>query len=220
MLLIAAIFVLMYPFGLVYSSYFEWVFHRYVMHRAWFMYSQHYILRLFRFLDYPFRTHTLTHHKLYRADESYHYSPERVAKMAKERGWNLKAGETKITMAWWNGPLIIFLGPFPFHVVALVFWYFGPTEVFWTIVGTGLFAGACYYGTYEYFHYCMHHPKKRRLEQWRLFKFIDDHHLLHHLKPGKNFNVILPIFDYLLGTLITPAEVSLPNVQRASVLGG
>src|SRR5215472_13607581 len=26
------------------------------------------------------------------------------------------------------------------------------------------------------------------------------HHLLHHLRPRKNFNIFLPLFDWLLGT--------------------
>ncbi len=203
MLHIAAIFVLLFPVGFIYGSYFEWVLHRFFMHRP------------HKYLKYPFRTHALTHHKLYRADESYHYSPERVAEMAKERGWKLKDGETKITMAWWNGPLIVLLGPFPFYIVAFVFGYFGLTTVAWTIVGTGIFTGACYYGTYEYLHYCMHLPKKRRLELWWPFKYIDGHHILHHRYPSKNFNVVLPLFDYLLGTLITQPEISLTQMRRS-----
>ncbi len=205
MLLIAAIFVVTFPIGIVYASHFEWVLHRYFMHRP------------HKYLDYPFRTHALTHHKLYRADESYHYSPDRIAEMAVERSWELKEGDTKITMAWWNGPLIVVLGPFPFYVVAIVFGYFGMTEVAWTIVATSVLTSAGYYGIYEYLHYCMHLPKKRQIELWRVFRYINGHHVLHHRYMGKNFNVVLPLADLLFGTLLTRSPMRFPQVRGPSV---
>jgi sterol desaturase/sphingolipid hydroxylase (fatty acid hydroxylase superfamily) len=35
---------------------------------------------------------------------------------------------------------------------------------------------------------------------------LDRHHRLHHLFQYRNFNVVLPVADFLLGTLITRRE--------------
>jgi large subunit ribosomal protein L21 len=46
--------------GTIFGSFFEWALHRYIMHRpfAWFR--------------FPYETHTLIHHRIFRADHTYH----------------------------------------------------------------------------------------------------------------------------------------------------
>jgi hypothetical protein len=82
--------------GTVYASFFEWVLHRYVMHRP---------LGKFR---YPFEAHALIHHHVFRADETYHLMNPKDAKT--------------IPMAWWNGPVLVAVGVQPFVVAA---WWLG-----------------------------------------------------------------------------------------------
>ena len=66
--------------GLVlYSSFFEWALHKYLMHTLT--------------LPYSFQAHALVHHGLFRADTTYHIQP----------GVDPK----KVTFAWWNAPLLI-----------------------------------------------------------------------------------------------------------------
>ena len=62
----------------VYASFFEWTLHRFVMHRV-------------LLISYPFRTHTLTHHRDFRSDASYHLRPNQSYE--------------SLTFAWWNAPL-------------------------------------------------------------------------------------------------------------------
>lgn len=69
--------------GFVYSSFFEWVLHRFLMHRP---------LGFFR---YPFRAHALTHHQTFGGKESYHLLDPKNRKV--------------IRMAWWNAPLLLAL---------------------------------------------------------------------------------------------------------------
>src|ERR1041385_6249048 len=76
----------------VYASFFEWILHRYIMHRP---------LGKFR---YPFERHPLIHHHVFRADHTYHLIDEQDAKT--------------IPMAWWNGPAIIAVGLVPFAFVS------------------------------------------------------------------------------------------------------
>jgi hypothetical protein len=49
-------------------------------------------------------------------------------------------------------------------------------------------------------HLEMHKPEQRHFADWRLYKFLARHHYLHHQHPDKNFNVVLPFADYVLGT--------------------
>jgi hypothetical protein len=174
--------------GTVYSSFFEWLLHRYLMHRGW---------RIFR---YPFERHTLTHHRIFRADVSYHLRDEKH--------------KHTVPMAWWNGPALIAVSQLP---VAFLSYHIGQWGL---VIGTTLVTCA-YYGAYEYMHWCMHIPRKRNVERSGIFFRLNGHHLLHHRYMHKNFNVVLPLADLLLGTLLLRSKVhfaqargpSLPDVQ-------
>ena len=145
---------------------------------------------------YPFEAHALIHHRVFRADETYHLI-------------NAKDAKT-IPMAWWNGPVLVAVGILPFVAVA------GWIGHWWFLAG-GLVACAGYYGTYEYIHWCMHLPRKRNLERSGIFFRLNGHHLLHHRYMGKNFNVVLPLADLLLGTLLLRAPVHFKQARGPSV---
>lgn len=50
-------------------------------------------------------------------------------------------------------------------------------------------------------HMEMHKPAQRFFANWSLYRFMAEHHYLHHRHPSKNFNVAFPIGDYLCGTI-------------------
>ena len=181
--------------GIVYASFFEWNLHKFIMHRnmSW--------------LRYPYEKHTLTHHRIFKSDDTYHLQDDSHRKT--------------IPMAWWNCVLLIPLATLPSLVPAMVFGHLIsiPLSVFVAI--------SLYYATYEYMHWCMHLPlQKRRLVEkmpavgW-IFYRLNGHHLLHHRYMGKNFNVVLPLWDLLFGTLIVRSKIRfnqatgpcVPNVQ-------
>jgi len=172
----------------VFASFFEWTLHRYLMHRP-----------IWRF-RYPYRTHTLIHHHTFKADNTYHLINE--------------SDKETIPMAWWNGPVLIFVCMLPMLGLA---WATGR----WPMTLGALVAFIAYYGTYEYLHWCMHLPKQRRLERSYIFFRLNGHHLLHHRYMHKNFNVVLPLADLCLGTLLLRSRFkfaqatgpSVPNVQ-------
>ena len=193
------------------ASFFEWTLHRFVMHKP-----------LGKF-DYAFKAHALVHHHIFKADHTYHLINEPDKKT--------------IPMAWWNGPVLILMCTLFFAVVPIMFinliqgfWYVSTFRLWTTITGTFL-AFAAYYATYEYSHYCMHlpRPKKLRLiEKWPLFHKINGHHLLHHRYMHRNFNVVLPLADFCLGTLLLRSKIkfpqptgpTVPNVQPRAVRVG
>ena len=170
--------------AVVYASLFEWTLHRYLMHRP------------FGKFRYPFEKHALIHHRVFRADETYHLIHTKDAKT--------------IPMAWWNGPVLVAVGILPF--IALAAWI----GHWWLLAGM-LPACAGYYGTYEYLHWCMHLPRKRHVERSGIFFRLNGHHLLHHRYMGKNFNVVLPLADLLLGTLLLRAPVHFKQAHGPSV---
>jgi hypothetical protein len=174
--------------GTVFGSLFEWTLHRYVMHRPMAGFS------------YPFRSHALIHHHVFRADHTYHLIDEK--------------DKMTIPMAWWNGPAMVAICQIPFVIAG---WLSGH----WGLVVGSTLACSAYYGAYEYMHWCMHLPRNRHVERSGLFFRLNGHHLLHHRYMHKNFNVVLPLADLLLGTLLLRSKIhfkqaegpTVPNVQ-------
>ena len=174
--------------GIVFASFFEWLLHRFLMHQP--------IGRI----RYPYERHALIHHRVFKADHTYHLIHER--------------DRETIPMAWWNGPALIATCEVPFVVISLLTGQWG------LACGTLLvFIG--YYACYEYLHWCMHLPRQRHVERSGIFFRLNGHHLLHHRYMRKNFNVVLPLADLCLGTLLLRSKLrfrqaegpSIPNVQ-------
>ena len=179
----------------VYASLCEWLLHKYVMHRP-----------LLGFIS-PYQAHTLTHHRIFKSNASYHLKDP--------------ADKPKIRMAWWNGPILVFLALLSISWVIVL-----PNP--WVIFVTAGAVFSLYYVTYEYIHWCMHLPRTRRrvLERFKVFEMLNGHHLLHHRYPAKNLNVVCPLADILFGTHLVRSPVcfaqafghSVPNVQPSSCL--
>lgn len=150
--------------------------------------------------DYPFRAHALVHHRTFKADHTYHLVREE--------------DKHTIPMAWWNGPVLIAVGMIPFTIVSLV-------SHNWAVLVGAVSAASLYYGAYEYMHWCMHLPKKRQIERSGFYFRLNGHHLLHHRYMNRNFNVVFPLADLCLGTLLRHSPVhfkqaegpAVPNVQ-------
>jgi hypothetical protein len=156
-------------------------------------YVMHRPLGAFR---YPFQAHAVVHHQIFKADHTYHLI-------------NPKDKET-IPMAWWNGPALIMLGALPSLVISLF------TRI-WAIALGAVILFVCYYVTYEYIHWCMHLPKQRRVEKPWIFRRLNGHHLLHHRYMHKNFNVVLPLADLCLGTLLLRSKTHFAQATGPSV---
>lgn len=84
-------------------------------------------------------------------------------------------------------------------------------------IGVVIFA---YYCAYEGFHYLMHKPRIAWIERSRAFRFIERHHRIHHSHMGRNFNVVLPLADLCLGTLMLrdplPPRATEPAARKTS----
>ncbi len=154
--------------------------------------------------DYPFKAHAVIHHQVFKADHTYHL---------------INPSDRKtIPMAWWNGPVLVLIASLPVVPVALLL------QNLWVWVGAAS-GTAIYYSIYEYIHWCMHLPKDRTVERSWLYRRLNGHHLLHHRYMHKNFNVVFPLADFCLGTLILRSKIrfaqptgpAVPDVQPVGV---
>ena len=173
-----------FVFGIAFASIFEWTLHRCVMHRR---------IAVFH---YPFERHALVHHRVFKADETYHLLRDQ--------------DRQTVPMAWWNGPALIIIAQIPFILVAF---FIGGIPL---VCGSFL-ASALYYAAYEYLHWCMHIPGKRPVEKSGIFFRLNGHHLLHHRYMNRNFNVVLPLADLLFGTLLARSKIRFAQPRGPSV---
>lgn len=159
---------------------------------------KYFMHRPFGKFDYAFQAHAVVHHREFDSSATYH-----LVDATKQR-------KAKIPMAWWNGALLVAIIQVPFTILALLL------GNFWVLLGSFIAASA-YYLTYEYIHWCMHLPKKRHVERSGIFFRLNGHHLLHHRYMHKNFNVVLPLADWCLGTLLLRAPISFAQPRHEAV---
>jgi hypothetical protein len=139
-----------------------------------------------------FRGH-LEHHMIYRGGTYQNHAP----------GFH-----KNIPLRWYAFPGML-LGHVPFFLA--IQWLIG-VPILWG----GLAACTLYFAGYEYSHYLMHAPAGHFVERFRWFRFIREHHRLHHDHMRRNYNVFVPLADACLGTLVTSkdADTRLPRGRR------
>jgi hypothetical protein len=177
------------PVAVVQASFFEWAFHRYWLHRPWLPKE-------------VFTAHTLVHHQLCKFDDTFHVVEEEQ--------------EEALSFQWWGGPLLILINLVPWAIAALSMILAGvefPYLAFF-VPFTSVFA--LYYAGYEGLHYLMHKPSLPWIERSWYFRFIERHHRIHHVHMDRNLNVLLPLADLLLGTLVLrqPEPATTPEGAR------
>ncbi|MEQ1831890.1 MAG: sterol desaturase family protein [Candidatus Eisenbacteria bacterium] len=162
--------------GVFQTSLFEWVYHRYWLHRPWLP-------------PQMFTAHTLVHHQLCKHDDTFEVHEEEQ--------------EEALTFQWWAAPIIVGLNMIPWAVLLLASRFVTLPALPWnTIMWTVAAVVFAYYLSYEGFHYLMHKPSVAWIERRGFFQWMKNHHRLHHVYMGKNFNVVLPLADWMLGTLV------------------
>src|SRR5262245_41125691 len=97
-------------------------------------------------------------------------------------------------------------------VYALVWWTLGRNAA-----ALFFFASILYYLLYELLHLSYHLPREHPVARLRLVRWLERQHRRHHdprrMTEG-NFNVSIPLFDWLLGTRLRDAETQ--GAQSAS----
>jgi len=178
------------PLAFIQASFAEWAFHRYWLHRPWLPKG-------------CFTSHTLVHHQLCKFEDTFHVHDEEQ--------------HEALTFKWWGGPMLIALN------VAIwlpVTWVLGANHVLswwaaWMVSGNVFIVFAIYYAGYEGFHYLMHKPSIPWIERSRVFRFLERHHRIHHVRMDRNYNVLAPLADVLLGTFTLDAAMPATTPPKA-----
>ncbi len=55
-------------------------------------------------------------------------------------------------------------------------------------------------------HLEMHKPEQKVFSTWPVYRFLARYHCLHHIHLDRNFNVVFPLADYVLGTSVRASE--------------
>jgi hypothetical protein len=143
-----------------------------------------------------FHGHTIVHHGLYRGDERF-FVPE-------------EAHPEHILLKPYALPAI-FLVHLP--IMLAIEKFLVPNTAY-----GGMVTCVLYFVTYEYMHWNMHVPRGHFVERFRWFQFLRQHHKLHHRYMQKNFCVLFPLADLVLGTLLTDASLARRRAEREAAI--
>lgn len=167
----------------VQSSLFEWTFHRFWLHRPWLP-------------EGCFTGHTLIHHQLCKFEDTFHVTEEEQ--------------HEGLTFQWWGGTVLIAINMIPWSLAAWGLSSAGVSLPYAAFLIAFASTVAVYYAGYEGLHFLMHKPTFAWIENSAYFKFIKQHHVIHHVQMDKNLNILIPIGDLLLGTLVLKPAADAP----------
>ena len=144
-------------------------------------------------LEKTFYAHAIFHHKYY----TKIFSDEPVP-----------AGEDKeIQLTVRKAPI----KALPFAaVIALIYW---PGALCFIAIVT------FHHWAWNKIHLEMHKPEQKEFSKWPIYKFLARYHWLHHKYQDKNFNVVFPFADYLLGTSARATEADRRVMQTLGFYG-
>ena len=174
--------------GIIQASFFEWTFHRFWLHRPWLPKG-------------VFTAHTLVHHQLCKHEDTFEVTEEEQ--------------EEALSFQWWGGPFLVAINTLPWVLIALGLQLGGIHLPVWTFVATFAVSVSIYYIGYEGLHYQMHKPTLAWVKNSAYFGFIKEHHRIHHIYMDRNLNVLFPLADLCLGTLVRTAP-SMPLTPPAA----
>jgi Fatty acid hydroxylase superfamily len=186
-------FVLLLLFNLLVWSFVEWWVHRTVMHRRR---LAGVVYRLWPYVETAYRNHAVLHHHVYY--RVYDDEPD-------ERGRELNLRFHV------HDNLAANLLLAPLHALYLQVNPLGSLVLVLLITG--------YMFAWNTLHVEMHIPTNRWLFRHPVFRFLNRHHYLHHVHPRRNFNVVLPLADYLLGTVARPTPADRSAMARYGLYG-
>ena len=80
------------------------------------------------------------------------------------------------------------------------------------------FVAVMHHWIWNKIHLEMHKPEDRGFSKTQAYKFLARHHYMHHVYPNKNFNVVFPFADYVLGTNVRANKQELLEMYELQLL--
>jgi hypothetical protein len=171
------------------GSFYEWIVHRYLYHGK----------SNIPIAKQVFEIHTHGHH-WHRFPPDHYVEDGHVERIPvfPAKPYGVSHTHSVRFMAWfWQYFLYLFVGTlFAF----LPIWWITQNVVF-TVAA--VVAGLVEFFLFIRVHDVMHYPANRPIEGFAWFQFLDRHHYIHHIDNMANINFLLPLCDWLFGTLRT-----------------
>jgi hypothetical protein len=180
--------------AVIFISFGEVAIHRHLMHRqrlwGW-------LYRALPDLRAQFKNHALLHHGKYYAE--FDHEPDPEGKTFNVRILWGDRGRLQITFI----PVLVILG----------------LTVSWLSALTFAAMVLLHNHVWGVVHMQMHVPQP---DCWfrntRYFRFITRHHFMHHQQSNKNYNVVLPFADFVLGRAIGPRVSDVRHMLRLGLV--
>ena len=144
--------------------------------------AHRFILHSKAIVRFAYEEHDRQHHQQYLHDASF-----AVPGMDYGRDFNLRD--------W-----LLFLG-FIMPLWAGVEYWTGKPILLGTFV-----AACCYLHAFNVIHRHFHAPTGGWLERRMIYRYLHEHHRLHHARTNRNLNVVFPFADLVLGTYYRGSE--------------
>ena len=145
--------------------------------------------RSFASFKHTFEAHAIVHHKKH---YSKIFSDEPVA----------PGQDKEIRLTVHKAPI----KAIPFAAIIALFSWLGAAVFVATVV--------FHHWAWNNIHLEMHKPEQKIFNSWPIYRFLARYHWLHHRYVDKNFNVVFPFADYVLGTHVQANEVDLKGMQE------
>jgi len=179
-------------FSYVFVSFSEHQIHRHLMHKKrlpkWVYRASPYILDVFE-------AHAVRHHATWYKE--FDYEPDPVGR---EENLDIKWTETFVILAC--------LLP----LLATMAWLFP--------LGCGIFLAVAilHNRLWNVLHRQMHIPQQTFFKNWGVYHFLARHHFMHHQQVGKNYNIVFPLADFVLGSVARPTISDRKEMLRLGYL--
>jgi hypothetical protein len=173
-------------------SFLELFIHRYFMHKQILPKP---LYEKFPYLYTVFESHALRHHLKWYKQFNHESDP-----VGKEENLQILPVDTAV--------ILIATAPV-WSVLALFFPVGVATFILMVIVHNRLWG---------VLHRQMHIPSDIFFKDWRIYKSLARYHYLHHKNVGKNFNVVFPFADFLLGRMAEPRIRDLKEMLALGLL--
>jgi hypothetical protein len=63
-------------------------------------------------------------------------------------------------------------------------------------------------------HRTMHSTEQKWFRRMKLYRYLATYHMMHHLYPNKNYNVVCPGADWLFGTYKSPSKKDWERIEK------
>lgn len=172
---------------LVLGSFYEWLVHRFVYHAR----------PSFRLVSPIREIHERGHHwHRFPPDRYVENGPVERIPVLPPDPFALCGGSKRRAVAWAAQYALYLTVGIPLAFVPA--WWLTKNPLFTaSAVGSGLVVSYFFIRVHDVIHY----PKNRLMERQGWFQFLDRHHYIHHIDPRSNVNFLLPLCDWLFGTL-------------------